>query len=289
MSYYSGGSVAPSPRGKKRPASNPGLSQGAKMIIVILVVGVLVAGFFAYLQFSKTGEKLSAECMIVVDRTGSTVDQSVQDQYVGYARQAIEGCQDLQANVLVTYFANDGQKLRTVSGHDPIALYRPVTHRKSVGEKQQAEQVEKAVDAVESVFDQPIATGGHGSDIAAALGTAAIELGSQADHDDVDDVYLIVITDGYQTGQLSVRKAFRNEDSPVKPLVNKAVKLGQVPDFTDMQLSFVGVASGLTGEDQAVPAWFDAKVGQFWSAVVQRGGGRLCAYNSSMSVLPASC
>lgn len=290
MSYYPGGGGYAAPtvtRGTKKNGRNSGWTPTTKLVVFIAVVAVLLGGVLLYLQLSKTGEPVAAECMVLVDRTGSTKNEAVQAQYEGYAKRAIEGCKDLNANLQITYFANDGQNLQSASGDEPIPLNRPVTHRKSVGEEEQAEQVAKAEEAVASIFETAVSDGGRGSAILEAINGAATALQSQARQDGVEDMYLVVVTDGYQTGPLGMKAAFTGPDSKVGPLVKESA--GQIPALDGVQVSFAGVSAGLSGDNERVPAWFDAKVHEYWQQIVERGGGQVCIYNSSVPVLPAAC
>jgi len=73
-------------------------------------------------------------------------------------------------------------------------------------------------------------------------------------------------------------------------LVDRAAELDLIPTQLDgAQVSFVGVRSGQSSDGEQVPQWFEAKVEDFWRAIVDEAGGSMCTYVVDSQVLPVSC
>ncbi len=254
---------------------------------------VLVVGIFAYLALvPATGEKPQAACLLLVDRTGSSINENTRESYENLASHAIEGCETFKSSLSVYYFDNANAKLQQASEEQPFAFYRPPTRRASVGEDQVEKATEAANEAVESVFatDEQASVGGHGSDIVTALSLAAQSLQRDAATLGVTDMYIVVLTDGYQTGpELGMRGTFGSPDVPPDELIDKAEALDLVPTLKGVDVSFVGVGGGVASDEQQVPAWYEAQVHGFWTGLVERGGGQMCMYTVEENRLPGVC
>jgi hypothetical protein len=257
-----------------------------------LVIGsaLLVVGIFAALAlWPKSGEKESAVCALLIDRTRSSADTHTQASYESRAMKTIDGCRNLKSSLVVSYFDNQNAKVQPAPGDQPFRLFRPETRRQSIGEGQVAESMAAAQGAVKSVLASDSGTG-RGSDIVTALKLTADDLQSLAVADGVDTKYIVVLTDGYQTGQdLSMKRAFRTSDSSPKTLLAATKSDGLVPALNGVNVSFVGVGGGVASNEKQVPAWYEAKVRGYWTDLVQESGGKLCIYNVEATTLPGTC
>jgi hypothetical protein len=280
-------SASSSSRGKKnygRAKKSYGGGSGYTKLYVLAGVGVLLVGaVFGWLLFRpKDGETQAAACAVLVDRTGSSVSELTKASYVKQAAQMIDGCRNLRSSFAVYYFDNQNAKLQKASD-EPFELWRPETHRKSLGEDKVDEAKKGALAAVRSVFETApeASTGGHGSDIVTALSLASQSLQQQAAVEGVDDRYLVILTDGYQTGELGMKTAFTAPDSEVGPLLRRTEQLGLIPQLNGIAVSFGGVGGGVASDKSQVPAWYEA--------LVKAGGGRMCVYNVEPTYLPGVC
>jgi hypothetical protein len=262
-----------------------------KFYASIALVALLVMGALGYLYYApKKGETEQAVCVLLVDRTGSSMSDQTRSSYERMAGGAIEGCTELQASLSVFYFDNQSAKILQAQGDQPFNLFRPMARRKKVGEDQQEAIQKDAAEAVASVFEtEPESSlGGHGSDIITAVGQAASNLQSLATRHGVDKKYLVVLTDGQQTGaELGMHRTFKDPSVPSSVLVKKTTDVGLTPDLTGVQTSFVGVAGGVA--DSRRPAWYTARVHGFWTELVELGGGQMCVYGVEQVELPGSC
>jgi hypothetical protein len=291
------GSSSSRSRGKSRYGSKSrnkkrgGGGQYTKLYVGIAVGVLVIAAIFGYLFFRpKDGEEQGAACAILVDRTGSSVNEVTQASYVKQARQMVDACRELRASFSVYYFDNQNAKLQKASD-EPFELWRPETRRKSIGEEQVAEEKDEAVAAVESVFDTDAdaSAGGHGSDIVTALSLASQSLQQQAAVEEVEETYLVVLTDGYQTGELGMRQAFKDPDAKVGPLLERTEELSLIPQLTGVAVSFGGVGGGVASDKAQIPAWYEALVKEYWTQLVEAGAGRMCVYNVEPTYLPGIC
>ncbi|RHW25434.1 hypothetical protein D0Z08_19600 [Nocardioides immobilis] len=277
-------------KGGKKPARG-GSGQYTTLYIGVVVGVLVVAAIFAFLFFRpKDGETQGAACAIVVDRTGSSVNEVTRASYIEQATQMVDACRELRASFAVFYFDNQNAKLQEASD-EPFELWRPATRRKSVGEEEVAEEKESAIAAVESVFetDPEASTGGHGSDIVTALSLASQSLHQQAAVEGVDETYLVVLTDGYQTGDLSMRRAFPDRDAKVGPLLEHTRDLDLIPQLDGVAVSFGGVGGGVASDRAQIPPWFEALVKQYWTQLIEEAGGGMCVYNVEPAYLPGVC
>lgn len=267
--------------GKKRPPS------GYTRMYLTAVVGVIVvAAFFGWMLFRpEEGEAEGAACAILVDRTGSSINQQTRDSYMQLARHMVDGCRNFRASFSVYYFDNQDAKLQKASPQ-PFDLWRPKAHRKSTGETRVSLAKKNALAAVNSVFSTAArdSAGGHGSDIVTALSLASQSLQQQSGVEGVDKKFLVVLTDGYQTGELTVHKT-----SNVTALLKRTDQLGLVPQLSGVDVSFGGVGGGVASTKEQISADREARVKQFWGGLVKAGGGHLCVYNVEPSYLPAAC
>lgn len=250
-------------------------------LVVALIVGMAL--------WPKSGESQRAACALVVDRTGSSMDPKTRSSYEARAFATIEGCRDIQSRMVVYYFDNEDAKLQPASKSQPFTLYRPLSRRESTGEKVVTAAITKARASVSAVFSRESGKG-RGSDIVTAIDLASQDLNSLARRDSVEEKYLVVLTDGYQSGSaVHMKRAFTDESVDPKELLAKVEQFSLIPELRGTNVSFVGVGGGVASDKEQVPEWYEAKVEQFWSAFVTAGGGRLCAYRVEASSLPGQC
>lgn len=267
--------------GKKTPRNSY-----IRMYAAAGVAVILVAAFFGWMLFRpEQGETEGAACAILVDRTGSSINDETRASYLQLARHMVDGCRNFRASFSVYYFDNQNAKLQKANSK-PFDLWRPMAHRKSTGEEKVNLAKKDALTAVGSVFSTASrdSAGGHGSDIVTALSLVAQSLQQQAAVEGVDKKYLVVLTDGFQTGELTVRKT-----SNVTALLKRTDELGLVPQLGGVDVTFGGVGGGVASTKEQVSADREARVKRFWSGLVKTGGGDLCVYNVEPSYLPATC
>ena len=251
---------------------------------------VLVIGLLAWLALlPKSGEKQQAVCALIVDRTGSSLDPQTRSSYEDRAASTIQGCRDINSRMVVFYFDSQSAKLQPASDSQPFTLFRPETRRESTGEKVVSSAMAQARESVASVFTHDSGRG-RGSDIVTAIDLAAQDLNSLAAKDSVTEKYIVILTDGYQTGpEISMKGTFKNEDVPTTELLDKVEAYSLIPNLDGTRVSFVGVGGGVTSTKDQVPEWYEAKVAAFWEELVEAGSGRLCAYRVEASSLPGQC
>jgi hypothetical protein len=290
---------------KKKKKKRGGLDPELKLLIAGILSAALAAGGFIFWTATRpeTGETQQAVCALVIDRTSTSSDQEIIDSYRQESSAAIAGCRDRKALLSIYYFDQSGPKLQLAKPSDAseaesFRLWQPLEAKASVGEKKLEETVEQAHLAVEWIFSQS-GEGERRSDIVTAIDSAADILRSQAIRDEVDEKYLIVLTDGLQTSTDITVETFVDESVDVMVLVDRVRQLNLVPDgLNDTQVTFVGVGNGIypgTGIGE-VNQWFEAKIKAFWEGLIKEGGGRMCAYrqaasasNETQSDLPSRC
>jgi hypothetical protein len=256
---------------------------------VSLLFTLVVALLVALAMWPKSGEVQRAACALIVDRTGSSMDPKTRSSYESRAFATIEGCREIKSRMVVFYFDSESAKLQPASESQPFTLFRPETRRESTGTKIVSSAMARARESVTNVFSQDSGRG-RGSDIVTAIDLASQDLNSLANKDSVEEKYLVILTDGYQTGPaISMKGTFKDEDVPTKELLDKVRDYSLIPDLNGTRVSFVGVGGGVTSTKDQVPEWYEAKVSAFWQEFVEAGGGRLCAYRVEASSLPGQC
>lgn len=254
-----------------------------------------IAGVFSYLFLAPAqGETQTGVCVLVVDRTGSSINKKTRESYLQQATDTIAGCREQRTQMLVYSFDNRDAKLQPADDQQPYALFRPATRRESTGETLLTETMDAVTGAVKSVFKSsgPEADGrgfGHGSDILKALELAAVSLQSQAAADGVDDRYLVFMTDGLQTGPFGWRRLFPDRSATVDAAVTRTRREGLLPDLQGASVSFVGTNGGVASSRNRVPAWAEAKIEAYWTELVEAGGGSMCIYTVESPTLPVVC
>lgn len=252
----------------------------AGVIVPLVFVGHL---FFA----PASGEEEQAVCLVLIDRTGSSTDDRTEQSYESLARRAVDGCREHNAALALYYFDNTSPKLVPASSDQPFMLYRPRTHRKSVGEEAVREAQRSADAAIEKVFASKPAAGGHGSDIVTAMDLAAENLQQLAARGRVQQKYLVVLTDGYQTGEeLGLRRAI-HQGLTRQRVVARVADLGLVPQLDGVKTTFAGVNGGMASANSSLAE--EAYLRTFWQELVTSGGGELCVYNLDPMLLPGMC
>jgi hypothetical protein len=259
-------------------------------VAVVTVAGLAVVAVFAALAlWPKSGETEAAVCALLIDRTGSSNAVKTQASYESRAIKTIDGCRNLKASLVIKYFDNENAKVQPASGNQPFLLFRPETRRKSVGDNAVAATMAATKTAINSVFAGTSGSG-RGSDIVTALKLTADDLQSLAAANGVTKEYIVVLTDGYQTGQdLSMKRVFTDSQVPSDTLLHQVKAYGLVPALNDVDISFVGVGGGVASDKAQIPDWYEAKVRQFWVSLVAAGGGKMCVYNVEATTLPGLC
>lgn len=288
---------------RKKKRKKGGLAPEVKLLIVGIVAGFLaVGGFIAWTATRpETGETQEAVCALVIDRTSTSDDPEIIDSYRQSSLATISGCRDRKALLSIYYFDQSGPKLVLAKPDDAgeaesFPLWLPISAKSSVSENQLEETIDDARRTVDAIFAQS-GEGARRSDIVTAIDSVADILRSQANRDGVDDVFLVVLTDGLQTSTDITVEAFTDESIDVIPLVDRTRQLGLLPEgLNGVQVTFAGVLNGTYPGIGQVEQWFEAKVESFWRALVTEAGGRMCAYrpaasasNDSQSDLPGIC
>lgn len=260
-------------------------------IVTVGLIGLLAVLGWMYFRPAE-GERQAAVCVLVVDRTGSSYHQPTQQSYRDLAEETIEGCRRLRASLAIYYFDNTNAKLQKAGDEQPFLLFRPPTRRERLGVERVDEAEAKANAAVAAVFSTPASdsTAGHGSDILTAVNLAAQSLQQAAAQDGVRHKYLVVLTDGYQTGpDFRLGRTFRTPQSRPDAVVEEVRALGLMPMLDGVKTSFVGVGGGFAGAQAKKPAWFESSVRDFWTQLVAEGGGSMCLYSLEPLSLPGKC
>lgn len=278
---------------KKRRARNRRGRKASRFptqLVVLILLGLLLAGgFVAWIATRPaTGEEQQAVCALVVDRTTSSDDEVTVNSYREHAMKSLEGCRDRQARTRIYFFDQANQKLQEAAG-SPFDLWLPEGRKESAQENELEETVESAQAAVAAVFDRPSGDA-RGSDILTAVDAAGTALAGQAVDDGVEERYLVVVTDGIQLSSDVTVEQLDTEDAEVTPLLERARAIDLIPEeLNGAQVSFVGVRGGLGPAGEQLPQWFEAKVEDFWQALLQEAGAKVCAYGSVAANLPARC
>ena len=274
---------------KRKKKKNAGLSPKAKMAMMFLGGLLLVALIFAWITTRpETGEKEQAVCVLVVDRTGSSNDPKTVAIYKRRAESAVEGCRKKQASMSIYYFEQTSQKLILVSDK-PFPLWLPTGRKPAVQKQELEETIAEANESLATVFAKPpVAV--RGSDILTALNAASENLYNRGTEDGIDQLYLIMLTDGVQTsGSINV-ESFGDASVTVDSLVEAARANGLIPETLEgVQVSFIGVNSGLDPSGAETANAVAAKTEDFWRKIVAGGGGQTCTYVVDSEVIPVSC
>ena len=251
-------------------------------------LGLLAVAGLSYMFLAPAhGETQRAVCTLLVDRTGSSLDARTEASYRALASRVVQGCRDRQSTLLVYYFNNQDAKLIPASDNQPFKRFRPPTHRSSIGEADVKKEMARANGAISDVFDSPASAGGHGSDVVTALQQAAQNLQLVAGERSISNKYLVVITDGYQTGTQLGLRGLHARGTSVQAAVATAKRLGLVPSLQGVDVAFAGVNGGIAATN-ASPE-LEEYVRSFWTRLVEQGGGGMCMYNLDPVVLPGDC
>jgi hypothetical protein len=275
-------------RGKRRQRRRG--SRFPTKLVGLIVLGLLVAGGFLGWIASRpaTGEEQRAVCALVVDRTTSSNDEATVEAYRRHANETLNGCRERQALTHVYFFDQANQKLQEAAG-SPFALWLPEGRKQSAQENELEDTVAAAQAAVDGVFDRP-AGEARGSDILAAVDAASSALASDGGDGSTDERYLVVVTDGIQLSSDVTVEDLATEDADVAPLIDRARAVDLIPaELAGVQVSIVGARGGLGPSGEQLPQWFEAKVEQFWRAVMDEAGAKTCVYGPVAAQLPKRC
>lgn len=284
--------MASKKRRKRKRRKSSRSTAGRKFLLAALLVVLLAGGFIAWVATRpETGEQQQAVCTLVIDRTSSFQDKTIDARHRAMASAAVDGCRKRNARLSVFYFDQSTQKLVALSdknGDGEFALWLPKGQKASVQQNQLDATIENAKQAVDSAFDKGSGDA-RGSDIVTAVQAATVDLNTRAREDGVKSRYLIVLSDGLQTSEgLSVQD-LATPEAPVQPLVDRVGSLGLTPKLDGVSVNFIGVRSGVAGDGSQLPQFFEAKVQDFWTGVVKAGGGSLCQYVPDATQIPTDC
>lgn len=288
-----GGLVASKKRKKRKKGKKKAGNGPLRKVVVAGIVGaLLLGGFIAWVATRPvTGEDQKAVCALVIDRTASFQDETIEARRRSMAANAVAGCRDRNARMMMFYFDQATQKLVVLEDEDGETLFDlwlPEGRKSSAQERELDETLKNARSVAESAFDRPTGNS-RGSDIVTAMRAATTDLNSRARQDGVDDRFLIVLTDGLQTSSGLTVQDLATPDAPVEPLVTHASELGLVPQLDGVNVNLVGVRTGVTADGGQLEEFFEAKVQQFWEGVVAAGGGSLCLYEPDATRIPVDC
>jgi hypothetical protein len=279
-------------RNRRRRRKTAGNGPLRKVIVAVIVGALLLGAFIAWVSTRPvTGENQEAVCALLIDRTASFQDATIEARRRSMAANAVDGCRERKARMTVSYFDQASQKLVVLEDKDGTTLFDlwlPEGRKSSVQERELEGTLERARAVAESAFDRPTGDS-RGSDIITAMRAAATDLNSRARQDGVNERFLIVLTDGLQTSSGLTVQDLATPEAPVEPLVAKASELGLIPQLDGVYVNLVGVRTGVTADGSQLEQFFEAKVQEFWEAVVTAGGGSLCLYEPDASRIPVDC
>jgi hypothetical protein len=282
-------------RGHSKPPRE--FPTAAKAVVAGFAVAALLGTWI--MVAPTTGGPPQAVCALLVDRTHSSFDPRTEAAYERAANQTVEGCKEKRAVFQIFYFDNFDEKLKRPqiddfdeegeSSSQFIPLQQPERRRETVGTQDQEKRVAFAERAVANVFELEEQRGqGHGSNVLGAIKATSEVMQAEAEDLGVDELYLVVLTDGYQSGgELGFRTWFKNPDSEISDVLDYVAELNSVPNLANTEISFVGVGRGI--EREVVPEWYDAKVSDFWWEFVEQSGGTMCFYSVTPASLPVDC
>jgi hypothetical protein len=247
---------------------------------------LLGAGYGIYLWLTPAG-KQEAVCALVIDRTSSSSQPKTVERYKALATKTIEGCKEKKAAMSVYYFDQHGPKLLLLNDQ-PYLLWGK--GRKSSARQASVDaEMKRAQSDLNTVFTASDSSA-RGSDIATALHSVAENVDHDAAKAGVTPKYIVLLTDGVQMSDDLTLSGLTSGDSDVSPLVDRVKQLALSPQLDGARVSFIGVRAGVkAASGQQLPQLFEAKVQDFWTAVVQAGQGHLCTYVPDANTVPVSC
>ena len=246
-------------------------SPALRAVAFLVPLGLLIGLYFWFnASQDATGEAQEAVCVVMIDRTDSSVDNPLEPRAEG----TIEGCERENARYFVVYFNQDSSGMQELEGdaQDGFELWEPV--RKSDEAREKALEVARdgANDALADVFEIPFGSN-RNSDILTAMTDAADLLRSQGELDGVTELHLIVVSDAMQRDpSLDVGQLATGDETP-EGLVAGAAQLGMVPDLEGIFVSFTGANSGVSGGGEILSKEFEASIAEFWNLLVVEAGG----------------
>lgn len=238
-----------------------------------LGLAVLLGGI-GFIVSDATDTKVLASCLLLIDQTGSSMDDETRDSYNELAGHALEGCESLEAEVAIYFFDQERARVMDAAG-GPINLKRNG-------------QTTAAKDVVSDVL-AGAASPNRGSDILVPLDQAADELQIMRRRAGTSSAHLIVLTDGIQCGTEICVDQLTPDPASASPLLERATEMALVPDLVDIEVDFVGVRSGKLSESESSEDWFEASLEVFWQALIHDGQGAMCRYGSTATELPTRC
>ena len=236
-------------------------------LIVLTILGVLA--FFVH--DSKTRHAQSA-CVLLVDRTGSSDEETTVASYRQLGRKAISGCKALKASMEMFYF--DQQQAKIVAADSgPVDLARA-----------NVTEVEKTL---EKILKSPPGSG-RSSDVLEPVNQAAAIL-RQMSRPFNGPAHLVILSDGFHLGSEISVEQITHDPLSISPLVARATALNQIPDLANVKVDFLGTRTGRSQNGQPTADWFEPNVELFWRAIIKAGNGTVCSYGTEAALLPGRC
>lgn len=257
-----------------------------KVLIVLLVAGLVGGYLYWYLTGESEGGEPGAACVLVIDRSASSAADNTTEQYRSMVDRAVEGCAEADAVLSAYYFDSSTSGPERIGEYE---LYEPAGRVASKRESQQEAAVEDAQDEIAAVFEEDSSDDGRG-DILAAYNAAADELAQQAASEDtIDEVYLVLITDGLQLSSGVSVERLADPAASADDLVAVAEDINAVPAVSGVLVTFGGVGEGVNADGEPLDDAFEAEVEEFWRLLTEAGGGQVCTYSNDPGVVPGSC
>lgn len=261
-------------RRRRRGSVSPALVVGI-VVAALAVVGLVVWGFSSI----KPGSQ-KALCSLLLDRTSSAQGSQTTGLYSKIATDAVSECAQLDGTMTIWSFG--GQSGRNeVLGTFPlygVGTNSPVRNRSRENE------VTAANRAINTALHQGGSDPSKGSDIVSAVNQAASTMTVQSQRTGTKAKYMVVLTDGMQLADGVSVDSLSSVTQDPKLLVADAERVNPQFDLSGVNVSFLGVSSGKTNTGgKQVPVWFEQKVRQFWTGLVDDGHGKVCAYQADQA------
>lgn len=274
-------------RGRKRSLREKRRAKKVRNVLVGAGAVLAVAAAYAFFlwQSPASGGEPSAACVLVIDRTESVDTEPELERNRRLVRSTVDGCRTRSARLDAYVFRQDGPKADLVGTYQ---LFPPRGRSGSKQGKAVEEEAERAVEDLAAVFDED--TGSQrGSDILTALATAADNLRTGPSLQDIEERYLVALTDGIQISTDISLASLDSPDDTIDPLLDTAAENGLIPPLEGVSVTFVGPRGGSATGGETLPDWFEARIEQFWREIVTRGGGDFCSFVADVPELPVAC
>lgn len=244
-------------------------------MIGVLVLALLAGAGYLLNRTPASGEQQQAVCALLIDRTGSTESELSGDRYRAFADKTLQGCREKQAALYLFWFDQTEHKLVLANDH-PYELWAPKARTDRVRAQGLDEELQAADKAIGDLFAKLPPSPSRRTDLLTALDGTAAALQQAATRAGVDEKYIVILSDGLQLSDAVNVETLTTPTTPVKPLVDRATSLSLVPPLEGVHVALAGVRGGVSQSGTQLLTFFDAKVEEFWRAVVAAGGGELC-------------